>query len=454
MKHKLIFLVAVFAVFSFTTSTSAFQATFTPRVSGTQEYTSNVFLSDDDEKDDFITKVSAGFTADLLGQNSGMEVSYDPTYQKYDDFDENDGWRHLARLRGWSNLTQRTQFELRNRFLRAQDPLDEEDILVLRGERVVQEGDPTVRQDRRTFYRNTARARITHQFGRDDSIYARFLYGLLRNNDPQVEDNDRISPNIGLNYWFGPKWGLQSSFTYTRGLFDRDNDFEGEGTDDFNNYAGFIRFIRRTKTRFAAFFQYDHLYRDFDGDVGDNNDYMLYAPSVGFQYRIERDLVLRLGATYYYQSIDDDDDNQGLAGNGQANKTWNFRRGLINLTGLTGVGQSNFGAQNIGLERYAAIQGSARYDFARTVSGDINARYRYSDSIGDTDQGDDDDTGNNVHRINAGAGLTFTPLKWMSIRLGYRFRKVNSDEEEDEYDEHRGLLRITLTPSQPYRYQK
>jgi len=453
MKHKLIFLVAVFAVFSFTTSTSAFQATFTPRVSASEEYTSNVFLAEDNEKDDFITTVSAGFTAGLLGKNSGMEVSYDPSYQKFDDFDENDGWRHDARLRGWSDLTQRTRFDFSNAFLRAQEPLDEWEILALRDKEVEQEGDPTVRKGRRTYYRNRALARISNQFGKDDSIYARFFYSFLRNNDPQVQDNDRFSPTIGLNYWFGPKWGLQSNFTYTRGLFDRDKDYIGTGTDDFNNYAGMMRFTRRTKTRFAAFFQYNHVYRDFDGDVGNRNDYMVYAPSAGIQYMLEKELILRLGAVYYYQSIEDDDDNQGAAGTGQIDKTWKYRRGFIKLTGLTGLDQSNFGAQNIGLEQFATIQGGARYDFARTVFGDINGRYRYSDRIGDADEGDDDKTGQNVHRIRVGAGLTFVPLKWMRIRLGYSFNKLNSDEKGDEYDEHRGLLRVTLTPSKPYRYQ-
>jgi hypothetical protein len=91
------------------------------------------------------------------------------------------------------------------------------------------------------------------------------------------------------------------------------------------------------------------------------------------------------------------------------------------------------------------------YKLTRTVSWDINGRYRYSDAVGDTDEGGNDDSGNNVHRIRAGSGFTFEPLKWMAIRLSYTFNKVNSDNEEDEYDEHRGFLRITLTPDKPYR---
>jgi hypothetical protein len=31
---------------------------------------------------------------------------------------------------------------------------------------------------------------------------------------------------------------------------------------------------------------------------------------------------------------------------------------------------------------------------------------------------------------------------------------VNSDNEEDEYEEHRGLLKITLTPDKPFRYKE
>jgi hypothetical protein len=444
-----IFVVVSFSVFFFAHSAFAVQWTFQPRVSGRQVYTSNVFLSEDNEKDDYITTVSAGFTAKALGKTGELEVSYDPAYKFYQDFDENNGWRHDARLNGFSNLSKRTRFNFSNKFLRSQDPLDEEDILILRNETVEQEGDTTIRKGRRTFYRNTARTRLSYQFGREDSIYAGFVYGLLRNNNSQEEDNDRYEPSAGLTYWFGPKFGFQSRANYTRGEFDRDSEFRGEGTDDFHNYAGSAAFIFRTKTRFRIFTQYNHVYRDYDGDVGDSNDYMVYAPSAGFTYVVEEGLNLRLGGGYFYQDVDGDDDEEGFFTNSQIDKTWRYRRGFINLTGLTGIQQSNFGSQNVGLERYAGIQGRAEYNFLRNLSGDVGGRYRYSDRVGDADR--DDDTGSNVHRFNVGGGLSWLPLKWMTIRLGYTFRKVNSDENTDEYDEHRGSLRVTLTPEKPFR---
>jgi hypothetical protein len=179
---------------------------------------------------------------------------------------------------------------------------------------------------------------------------------------------------------------------------------------------------------------------------------MVYAPSAGLTYVVEKGLNLRLGGGYFYQEIDGDDDEQGFFANSQIDKTWTSRRGSLNLAALTGLDQNNFGAENVGFEQFAAIQGAARYAFTRTISGDINGRYRYSDRIGDADQ--TDDTGKNVHRFRTGAGLTFNPLKWMAIRLSYNFNKVNSDEKSDEYDVHRGLLSITLTPDKPYRYKE
>ena len=448
---KIKYILCSILILLFTISSAyGIQYTFTPRASVSEQYTSNVFLSNDDEKDDFLTIASIGFTAAAFGKTGGLEVSYDPSYTMYQDFDENDTWRHDARLRLWSELGKRTRFEVTDSFLRTEDPLEEEDILALRDGDVIQEGDTTIRKNRNTYYRNTAGARLTHQFGKEDSVYAGFTYGLLRNNDDHEEDNDYYSPSVGLNYWFGPKFGFQSNATYTKADFDQDENFVGEETSDFDNYAGMVRLIARTRTRFSVFAQYNHIYRDFDGDI--DNDYMVYAPSAGFTYVVEKGLNLRLGAGYFYVDVDDDENEQGIFGNGQIDKTWASERGSLTLAALTGLDQNNFGSENVGLERFAGVQGSAVYRLARTLSWDVNGSYRYSDVIGQADSGGDDNTGEKVHRFRAGSGFTIEPLKWMAIRLSYAFNKVNSDNEEDEYDEHRGLIKLTLTPSQPYRY--
>jgi hypothetical protein len=450
MKIKTICLPAILLTLLTASTAFSLQYTFQPRTSASEEYTSNVFLSEDNEKDDYITTVSTGFTAKALGKTGELEVSYDPAYSFYKNFDENNGWSHDARLNGFSQLTKRTRFEIRDAFLRTQNPLAEEDILALREGQVVQEGDTTVRKGRNTYYRNTASTRISHRFGEDDLIFAGFLYSFLRNNDPQEEDNDRYQPEVGLNYWFGPEFGIETNATFTRGDFKQDNDFVGQGSSDFDNWAGTIKAIRRTKTRFSVFAQHNQIYRDFEGN--NDNDYLVYAPSAGFTYVVQKGLNLRLGGGYFYQKVDGGDNNQGLFGNGQIDKTWTYRRGTIMLAALTGLDQNDFGSENIGLERFYTVQGSADYKFTRTLGGYVNGFYRYSDPIGNADENAGGDTNKNFQRYRAGAGFILEPLKWMEVRLGYTFNKVSSDNEFEEYTEHRGLLKITLTPSQPYRY--
>jgi opacity protein-like surface antigen len=162
-------------------------------------------------------------------------------------------------------------------------------------------------------------------------------------------------------------------------------------------------------------------------------------------------MYLRLGLGYYKQVIENDENQENPFLNGEISKTWNFQRGSINLTGLSGLTQNDFGAENIGFEQYAAIQGTANYNFTRQIAGDIGAYYRYAHTPAQSDEDDDDDEDTNQYQISA--GIDYLPTRWMTIRLGYEFNKYNSsDGDSDDYTENRGLLTITLVPDQPWRF--
>ncbi len=102
MIFRTISLVLLIAAFFHTPMAFSAQFNFTPRASAEGEYTDNVFLTNDDTEDDFITTLSAGFTADLLGRTSGLEFSFDPNYAFYQEFDEFDDWGLLSDLRAWT----------------------------------------------------------------------------------------------------------------------------------------------------------------------------------------------------------------------------------------------------------------------------------------------------------------------------------------------------------------
>ena len=189
MIFRTISLVLLIAALSHNPMAFSAQFNFTPRSSVEVEYTDNVFLTKNNTENDFITTLSAGFTAQLLGRTSGLELSFDPGYVFYEDFTENDGWRLPASLRAWTDLTRATRLEFSNDFIRTEDPVAR-DRITAEGGRVEETGDTTVRSSRDPYYRNRARLNLSHRFGREDRVYAGFLYGLLRNDDDQVEDND------------------------------------------------------------------------------------------------------------------------------------------------------------------------------------------------------------------------------------------------------------------------
>jgi opacity protein-like surface antigen len=455
MKTKLFFSVTVIVFLSVFTTASAYQFTFTPRASTTLEYTDNLFLSDQNEEEDLITVVSVGFTLSLLEKNMGLEIDYDPAYVFYNEFDENDGWRHNARFFAWSDLGKNTRLEFTDRFLLTEDPLGEDDLI--RDDQVVIPGDTTVRTNRTEYYTNTAIARLNHQFGPDNLIYAEFLHSFLRNDDPGIEDNERYEPSVGLNYWFGQKYGLETRGVYTRGTYSQDSDFRGAPTDDFDNWAGSLRLIRLMDRNFSVYARYDHAYRDYDGDGEFNTDYNLYAPSAGLQYSFQKDLHLSLGLGYFYQDFDKDDSEEGLYGSGEIRKTWNYRRGLIALIGSAGLDQNDFGAQRLGLERFVSVKADAQYNFTRNLDGNIFGNFHYSDPVNTDESGGIEDQ----KRYGGGAGITYFPLRWMALNLNYQYTKYDADINginnssfgtEDEYDENRVIFMITLQPDQPWKY--
>jgi hypothetical protein len=448
------FIITLLAVLSILTPVSAYQLNFTPRASTSLEYTDNLFLSQENKESELITVVSAGFTLALLEKNMGLEISYDPSYAFYNDFDENDSWRHNARLLAWSDLAKNTKLEFSNRFLLTEDPLGEDELII--DDQVIIPGDTTIRRSRNEYYTNTAILRLNHKFGFNDIVYAEFIHSILRNDDTGIEDNDRYQPTVGLNYWFSNQYGLETRAEYTRGNFSQDTEFEGIPTENFDNWSGSLKFINMLTRNFSLFAQYAHAYRKYDGDFDD--DYHLYSPSAGFQYNVSEDLYFTFALGYFYQDFDRDDKEDGLFGSGEIHKSWKYKRGSITLVGLAGLDQNDFGAQRLGLERFFSVRADAQYNFTRDLVGNVFGNFHYSDPVNISEARGIEDQ----KRYGVGTGLTYLLLRWMALNLNYQYSKYDGDvnsinnlgsETGERYEENRVMFTITLQPDQPvWRY--
>ena len=456
MRFKILFLCILLAFFLIAATASA-RITISPSFSTQIEYTDNVFRTEDDEEEEYITAISAGIALDYLEKTGGLTISYRPEYAIYGRFDENNNLRHFATLNAWKDLTKHTIFSIDNSFLSTEDPLSREDII--RDDEVIIPGDYSIRTSRNEYYSNTTIARLRHEFGKEKQITAGFIYSFLENDDPEVEDNERYQPEIDLIYWFNVKYGLTAGAAYTKGIFDRDPEFEGDTTGDFENWSGSLNLTRRFSRHFSAFIQYTHTYRDYEGDT--DNDYMVYAPSVGINWQLQEDTSLTVGLGYFVQDVDESEEDQeddeaededGLFLNAAINKRWNYRRGNINLNAAAGLRQNNFGAQNLGLEQFVSVRSEADYLFSKNLSGFITGGVQYSDVKG----GDAENDIEEQIRYALGTGLSYFPYRWMSINLTYRHirydSKSDNEIEDEKISENRVLFGIALQSEFPWKF--
>ncbi len=436
MRFGIFCLIIIFVSIFEAVNALGYQFTFTPQITVSEEYTDNLFNSESNEKDDLITTISPRFSAELSGKYGGAELSYAPGAVFYDKYTEYNTWRHNVALTGWKEIARNTRLEFRDSFMRTEDPDGMgEDIVDGDGdEEPLIEADRTVRKGREPYYTNAAGLTLSHQFGADDSVYLGYLYGILRNEDPEEEDNDRHTLSTGIAYRFTPHIGIDTNVSYTRGLFSGDS-------DDTDEWQGSIRLTRSFSRNFDGFVQYAHTYFDYKGD---DEDYQVYDSSVGIDYVFSEDAHLSLSLGYFIQDREVSEDETGLSINGVLGKTWTFRRGSINLTGSTGYDSAEFGAENLGFTIYQQAGCRSEYGFTRQLRGNIYGSYRRDKYVNTEDDRKD-------RTRNLGAGLTFQPERWVALRLDYSYSVIDSTENENGSRENRVFLSVTLSLSRPFR---
>ena len=177
-------------------------------VSLSEEYTDNLDRSDTDKSSEFITLLSPGITYELIGKTYDLNLSYNPSFPFYARNSENNTVRHNLSLGASKQLTERLKLEFSDTFRRTEDPSSPQVFSAVRveGEEIVPE-DTTIRQQRNVYYTNNARIGLTYEFGPQDSLFFDYVYSILENDDPNIQDSERHTPSLGVDYWFMPHWG-------------------------------------------------------------------------------------------------------------------------------------------------------------------------------------------------------------------------------------------------------
>jgi len=409
---------------------SSNQIFFKPEISVTEEYNDNIFLTKSDKENDFITTIAPKIGIDFSDKKIETDISYSPMYISYNRFSDKNTWRHLARFFQSMKFSKNSELNIFDSFLRTEDPLPDQWILA--DDRDLIEEDYTVRKNREPYYINKAGFNFTKEFGPNDKWVIGFHNRILENNDPEVEDSKKYNPFFNTDYWISPQFGFETKVDYTRGEFDR--------SDNFDNWAGSFRFINMFDRHIGTFLQYNHTIRDFRGD---DEDYDIYHPSAGIRYQFEEDSDVNLGFGYFVQDYENEKNEEGFVISGAIHKNWNLMRGAFYLYGASGIEQSNFGAENLGFERFYQVKGSFNYGIAKNIYMDCFLSFRRDEYL-NTDPDRDDET------ISATSSIVFNPIKWLFIRFGYSHNTVDSSESIRGYNENKIFTTLSLSPHTPF----
>ena len=432
--------------------------TFIPRLDVDSYYTDNVDLTPTDTESAFVTTVVPGFTAGVSGRTAGIDLRFNPGYTFYSNNSDQNYWRINAGLNSFVDITQHLKFTVTDSYYLTKDPDPEFLINDVRAGEPGVSVDTTVRQGRDKYWRNTFGARGDYQFGRDDSIYAEYRNQILRNdNTNQYEDSNVNTGIAGLTYFFGPKWGAQLEGTYSQVTYDQTSNYAGVPSSDSDVWGGRFRLIRRFSQTTDGFLEYTYgnvkytSGRIFSTVPGNgqptlvvNEDYQVNDGRVGVNYAIAEDILLTVSAGWAVKVNDVTDNQDGGVGELVLRKT--LKRGGFRIEAGAGydLGTFNATAQNYGVTRYYRAGATGDYQLFRRLYGDIFGAYRHNKYI-DTFPERDEDT------YTAGAGITWQPFRWGSLRLGYSYRQSVSDINENEYTENRILLNLSLATELPYR---
>jgi len=430
--------------------------TFIPRLRVNSYYTDNLFLTRGDKQEDIVTTVIPGITAGVSGQTAGIDVTFDPGYTFYKNTDDRNYWRFNAGLNSFLDITRYTKLTVTDSFYLTRDP-DPEDLIT--GVRANEPGasvDPTVRQGQSKYWRNNFGARVDHQFGQDKTIFAEYRNRILRNdNNEQYEDSDVNTGIAGVTYFFGPRWGTELEGTFSRRTFDQTSDFAGTPASDQDVWGGRARLIRRFSRTTDGFLQYTYGNVKFTGNnfsvdpgFGEptlvvNEDYTIHDVRVGADYAIEQDILLTATAGWALKVNDVTDNQDGFVGELTLRKT--LRRGGFRVAAAAGYDVQGFNttAQNLGLIRYYSAGVTGNYQLFKSIYGDAYGRYRHNKYIDTIPERTQD-------LYTVGAGLTWQPFRWGSVRLGYSYRSSYSGLETEEYTENRIFLNLSLSTELPY----
>ena len=373
----------------------------TPSITVGERYDDNIFQSDADKEDDFITVITPAIVLRYAPSlETEIDFDYEPSFELFADQTDANYISHDLSLGLKAALSRRLQVTLSDRFTLTEEPNDRErDILLEDGTRGRSDA------EREQTIRNYATSTLRFQLASRSSI------GLLFENlIEDVEDPDEVDE---VRYTVGTEFG------YLTHIQRQNRVLLAFRTDIFN---------------FEANPEPD---ADPDAQIPEEDDFLVHTASVGYEHHLSPTLTTTLRVGYSFTSgldSDDGDQNSGIVGSIDLEKLLRTGRASIgyerSLTSGGGVGGQ-------------AVADRAVAQIATNLSPKITAVLGANVTVLDFQTQADDDQDRMFFTIRP--RLTYQVLRALRLSASYDFATNIFDESiRPDRTDHRAFFESRL----------
>ena len=404
-----------------------------PYLSAEEEYNSNINLTATNKIEDFITTVSAGLKvstsprppatgeqqAPSAERRFGMDMDIRAGFVFYGDEEDNNYTSANGLLNAWYLFGNKLAFRIRDYFIRSDELREEEySATAIEGQYLL-----STPRRREVYYRNVAEPSIEYQFGKDDRISIYYRNNIYEADSRFYEDSweDYISPR--LTYWFNIRHGITLEYGLTLGDFERSPDLMG--------HMGTGRYTYRFNPRTSVIGEYIYLVRDFDPpDI----DYDIHRPSIGIEHAFSPTLTARVQGGYFWQNPERGSERKGHVFDVSLAQRAEKTTYTVLLQG--GYTEDYFTAENLGFTRYHRGVLTISHRLLERMTVGLSGYVEWVDYPSDPSDRKDLIWG-------ARGNLSYQFFKWLTASLEGSYREDNSNINENDYGEYRGIFRIT-----------
>ncbi len=385
-----------------------------------EEYTDNLDLTPEGEKEDFITTVRPGITFSNNGDTFNVDLKYSLNAVFYKKNSNLDYIGHNASLNAGYDLTKRLNVFFRDYFIRSDDPREREYFTETADHRYVS----AVKTERSVYWRNVASPGMVYRFGSRNSTGVTYRNNVYRTESKTGEDSreDYIEPFVFFSFDRQNEAGL--TYGHTRGDFDRSPDLEG--------HRLVPRYTRHISPRTSVFGEYTYLKRDYEPPS--TADYELHNPSSGVTASLSPTLTATAQLGYFWMDAESGSGQNGLSYMALLARTLPRTTYRLELNG--GYGEDLFTSENLGFNRYNALMFSIDHRVDPKFSIGCNGRV-------EREKYEFPEHRDTTWEVNGLA--SYRLLKWLTLSLSAGHEDRESNEAGYEHTVNSAIFRATAT---------